>query len=63
MALHSRGIPSAVLAAGAHLAVVLSEHGKELDRLELPVSEQHLAIQTQAWQAADALHAPCTPPV
>eukprot|EP00891_Asterochloris_glomerata_P007069 jgi/Astpho2/7069/e_gw1.00107.25.1_t len=36
MALHSRGIPSAVLAAGAHLAVVLSEHGKELDRLELP---------------------------
>ena len=31
------GLPSALLAAGAHSAAVLSEHGRILDELELPV--------------------------
>ena len=31
------GLPSALLAAGAHSAAVLSEHGRVLDELELPV--------------------------
>ena len=31
------GLPSALVAAGAHSAAVLSEHGRILDELELPV--------------------------
>ena len=35
--LRAGGLPTVLLAAGAHTAVFLSEHGDTLDSLELPV--------------------------
>ena len=40
------GLPSALLAAGAHSAVVLSERGRILDELELPVGS---VLATRLW--------------
>ena len=37
MPLRVGGLPSALLAGGAHSAAVLSERGRVLDELELPV--------------------------
>ena len=37
MPLRVDGLPGALLAAGAHSAVVLSKRGRVLDELELPV--------------------------